>query len=103
MRIAPKMTWGLGPLPTGVDAFQVEVGGGAGAGTSVASVSAVSGVPSAAPVAAGAAAVADDTGGVHGSSGTMAHMTRYTITNAPPVKIASRSHSTRLIDGSMSK
>jgi hypothetical protein len=30
-------------------------------------------------------------------------MTRYTIRNAPPVKIASRSHSTRLIEGSMSK
>jgi hypothetical protein len=30
-------------------------------------------------------------------------MTRYTITNAPPVKIASSTHSTREIDGSMSK
>jgi hypothetical protein len=43
------------------------------------------------------------TGGAHGSSGTMAHMTRYTITNAPPVKIASSTHSTREIVGSMSK
>jgi hypothetical protein len=30
-------------------------------------------------------------------------MTRYTITNAPPVKIASSTHSTREMDGSISK
>jgi hypothetical protein len=41
--------------------------------------------------------------GAHGSSGTIAHITRYTIRKMPPVKNASSTHRTREIDGSMSK
>jgi hypothetical protein len=110
------MTCGPGPLATSADALQVELGwglvgvhgvpGSVGASTS-ASATDASPAATAASLASvePSSAIGDvpTTGGDHGASGTMAHMTRYTITNAPPVKIASRSHRTRAIDGSMSK
>jgi hypothetical protein len=96
------MTWGPGPPETSTDFDQVELAvAGATAVTSVGGAASPSAAGS--PPAAGAAIAGLGAAGAHGSSGTTAHMTKYTSRNAPPVKMASNSHSTREMDGSMSK